>query len=90
MCVCMRVCMCVHVCVYVCVHACVYVCVCCVYTRYLNILDLDAESSVHPESAVPSGYSSSSEEGTHNGSEDEDAQGAADELSSGDQSSEPQ
>ena len=83
---------CVHVCVCVCARArvCMCVCVCCVCTRYLNIPDLDAESSVHPESAVPSGYSSSSEEGTHNGSEDEDAQGAADELSSGDRSSEPQ
>lgn len=53
-----------------------------------HCVEVDAESSIHPESIAPSIYNSSSDEDSQNASE-EGTHEAADDHSSGDQSSEP-
>lgn len=55
----------------------------------LHCVEVDAESSIHPESTAPSGYNSSSDEDNSQNASEEDTQEAGDEHSSGDQSSEP-
>ncbi|KAL5460132.1 hypothetical protein EMCRGX_G033559, partial [Ephydatia muelleri] len=58
-------------------------------SRHDGNSEVDAESSIHPESTAPSGYNSSSDEDNSQNASEEDTQEAGDEHSSGDQSSEP-